>query len=160
MPGLLQTKLQRPPHDGNLMQQRDMRNHAQYSHPGGIDNPFAAAADIVGADPNIMKTLGVGAQRDGSQFFMDAAAELMLTDPALSDDIKGRARALDLQSRQMMKLMQIGSAMGEDMSSLGPIAEQLQKARQKAFQELIGRANVPTSATKPKVNIGAPGMKK
>lgn len=142
MPGLLQTKLQRPPHGsgrsmnyGNLMQQQGQRQQAQAGMAQGRRIEDIAAPGQMG--------------RDGSQFFMEAAAELMLTDPALSDDIKGRARALDLQSKQMMKLMQIGSAMGEDMSSLGPIAEQLQKARQKAFQELIGKANVPTSASKP-----------
>lgn len=98
-------------------------------------------------------------QFDGSQFFKDAAAQLMMTDPALKDDIKARARSLDLQSTQMMKLMQIGKAMGEDTSALMPIAEQLQKARQKAFQELIGRANVPSKASKPaRANISKPRM--
>lgn len=125
--------------------------------PGGL---LAAPPQRAAPPPGMGSPQGMAAmgqpQQDGSQFFMDAAAQLMMTDPALKDDIKGRARALDMQSKQMMKLMQIGAAMGEDVSSLGPIAQQLQKQRDKAFKELIGRANVPTSASKP----GRPDIRK
>lgn len=97
--------------------------------------------------------------KHGADFFQEAAANLMMTDPDLADDIKARARSLDMQSKQMAKLMQIGAAMGEDVSSLGPIVEQLQQQRQKAFRDLIGRANVPTSASKPgKPDIKRPRM--
>lgn len=148
--GLLQTRLQRPPHGsgvsvnaGNLMDQMAMRQQGQR----GMRPNQTGFMDMMA--PGQM-------QRDGSEFFQEAAANLMMTDPDLAEDIKGRARALDMQSKQMAKLMQIGAAMGEDVSSLGPIAEQLKAQRDKIFKELIGRANVPTSASKP----GKPQMRK
>lgn len=118
--------------------------------PGGLlaGPPQPAAPPGMGS-PQGMAAMGQPQQFDGSQFFMDAAAGLMMTDPALSDNIKGRARSLDMQSKQMMKLMKIAQAMGEDVSSLGPIADQLLQQRDKVFKELVGRANVPTSASKP-----------
>lgn len=111
--------------------------------PGGLlAAPRQQAAPQGMAGPQGMAAMGQQQPANAGQFFMDAAAQLMMTDPDLADDTKARARSLDTQSKQMAKLMQIATAMGEDVSALGPIAQQLQKQRDKAFKELIGRANV------------------
>lgn len=141
MPGLLQPP-QRPRHGsgvsvnyGNLLQSQGQGAQAR--------NNMMPQQGFAGMAPP-----GQGPQ-GANQFFLDASVDLMLTDPALDDDIRGRARALSAQTKQMTKLLQIGAAMGEDVSGLMPIAQQLEQARQKVFKELIGRANVPTSASKP-----------
>lgn len=80
-------------------------------------------------------------QPDGSEVFVQMAEQLIMTDPALKGDLKAQARSLDMQAKSMMKLMQMAQSMGQDMSPLIPIAEQLKKKRDKVFREMIGKAS-------------------
>ena len=146
MPGLLQPP-QRPMRGSGMLPAQGQGTQAR--------NNMMPQSGFAGMAPPGQGPMG------GNQFFLDASVDLMLTDPALDQDIRARARALSAQTKQMTKLLQIGAAMGEDVSGLMPIAQQLEQARQKVFKELIGRANVPTSASKPgKPQMSAPKVNK
>ena len=106
-----------------------------------------------------MKKRGAGYAHDPMAMFAGAADSLMATDRELFDDIKMRARAVNAQFEQMGKLMQIAGAMGQDTSALMPIMDTLMKEREKMMREIIGKANVPTSASKPaKPQVQRPAM--
>jgi len=129
----------------------------QTPQPGPQAGPQAPAGGMI--PPQVQATAPRQQPIDPMAMFAGAADSLMATDRELFDDIKMRARAVNAQFEQMGKLMQIAGAMGQDTSALMPIMDTLMKEREKMMREIIGKANVPTSASKPaKPQVQRPAM--
>lgn len=96
--------------------------------------------------------------RDGSRMFEDAALELLTKDKELAKAILPQARALQMQKQTLDRLMMIGQSAGEDVTALGPIQEYLEEQRQRMSRDILAKANLPSSASKPKFKVKAPRM--
>lgn len=118
--------------------------------PGLLQTPQAPPQPAGGGMiPQVQASAPRMKPADAMAMFAGAGEQLIRQDRELFKDIKQRTRAVHLQYEQMAKLIQIAGAMGQDASALAPIMETLDKERKKLMREIVGRANVPTSASKP-----------
>lgn len=96
------------------------------------------------------------AMGDGKPFFEEAAMSLLLQDKDLLKTIAPQAMALQKQQQALEKVVAIGTKMGEDMSYMAPLMDQLKQQRKEMERTILGKAQVPSKASKPKVTVTAP----